>query len=239
MKMRSQSGFTLLEVLLAVGITALIGVGSSQLLSITANTKNELESRANQLRELQRVDLLVSRDLLQIIAREVKDQYGSLQYPVLSSDEYAIAFTRAGLSLPVVLDEKKNQSKRSTLQRVAYAIKDYSSEYCQDAVKQSEEGRCLVRLFWPVLDLTNDSEPKLQVLLDNIENIQFTFSGQLLDLKNPENNIKVMDEDVWPPTFASSDMRADLVQIKVAYSIAMLGEFERVYEVPRYAFAQQ
>lgn len=239
MKMRKQTGFTLLEVLLAVGITALIGIGSSQLLSITANTKNELESRADQLRELQRVDLLVSRDLLQIIAREVKDQYGSLQYSVLSNDDYLITFTRAGLALPIVLNDQKTKTKRSSLQRVAYTIRDYSDEYCEDAIKASEEGRCFVRLFWPVLDLSSNSNPSVQVLLDNVNDVKFTFNGQLLDLKNPSNNIAVMDEEFWPPAFTAADMLPDLVQIKVTYTTNMLGEFDRIYEVPRYAFAQQ
>lgn len=238
MKMHSQKGFTLLEVLLAVGITALIGVGASQLLSITANTKNELSARSDNLRALQRVDLLVSRDLMQIIGRETKDEYGALQPAVITTDDWLIQFTRSGLGLPISMSKPPQTIKRSSLQRVAYAIKDHSDPYCQDAIDNLKEGRCFVRLFWPVLDFSSDTQPFIQVLLDDIDDVQFLFTGQVLDPSDPSNNTIIENEPTWPPSLLAQGMIADLVQIKVRYTNQSIGEFDRIYEVPRYAFSK-
>lgn len=234
----NQNGFTLLEVLLAVAITALIGIGASQLLSSIAGTSATTNERGLQLRTVQRMDLWVKRDLMQLAGREVLANDGSKKVAITNDSDYLIEFTRSGLSNAALLDVK-----RSNLQRVAYAVRGHDSEYCKDADKgpAEENGSCLVRLFWPVLDLAPDSpEPIVQVLIDNIIEAAVYFKGQSVDPTDSNNNIKTGNwEDSWPSPYVTPGMFLDLFLIKLVYSVDKLGELERIYEVPRFAFINQ
>ena len=231
----NQQGFTLLEVLLAVSITALIGIGASQLLSSIANTSSTTNERASQLRTIQRMDLWVRRDLWQLAGRDVLDDFGTPKPALTNDSDFLVEFTHSGLS-----NAPFSKIKRSNLQRVAYAVRGHDSEYCKDAYKDpsTEDGQCFVRLFWSVLDLATDSpEPIVQVLLDNINEAAIFFRGQTIDPVNPENTIRSDDwQDAWPSPYRSPGMIPDLVQIKLVYSVDKLGEIERLYEVPRFAF---
>jgi general secretion pathway protein J len=232
-----QRGFTLLEVLLAVSITALIGIGASQLLSSTINTKNATDTRAQQLRSLQRMDFWLKRDLWQVAGRQTRNIYGDLSPIITTAEDYNIEFTHSGLAaLPF------GDIKRSNLQRVAYAVRSHSSEYCKDAIKpidETQQGQCFVRIFWPVLDLAPNSEPIIQVVLDEIEEVRFYFRGQLIDQENPNNNIIISDwQEEWPTPYMTSNLLEDLAQIKIEITTKQLGKLERWYEVPRYAYTQ-
>ncbi len=235
---QSQGGFTLLEVLLAVTITALIGIGASQLLSSIANTSASINERSSQLRTVQRMDLWVKRDLWQAAGRKVLDENGDYREPLTNDSDYLIEFTHSGQA-----NAAFGSLKRSNLQRVAYAIRSHDSEYCKDAEKQiSEEvGNCLVRLFWPVLDLAPNSEgPTVQVLIDNIIEAAVYFAGQAVDLTDSNNNIVTQGwEENWPSPYISPGMISDLAKIKLVYSVDKLGEIERIYEVPRHAFIRE
>ncbi|MFY0699176.1 MAG: type II secretion system minor pseudopilin GspJ [Bermanella sp.] len=235
--MTKQHGFTLLEVLLAVSITAMIGIGASQLLSSTVSTKNATDIRAKQLRNIQRMDFWLKRDLWQIAGRVTKDIYGNDAPIITTEEDYDIEFTHSGLAaLPF------GDIKRSNLQRVAYAVRSHESDYCKDAVKgqdESEQGQCLVRIFWPVLDLAPNSEPIVQVVLDQIEEVRFFFRGQLIDQQNPINSVIIKDwQEQWPSPYMTNNLLADLAQIKVEITTKQLGQIERWYEVPRYAYTQ-
>ena len=243
---QAQNGFTLLEVLLAVAITALIGIGASQLLSSISNTSITTNERALQLRTIQRMDLWVKRDLWQVAGREVLDVNGNPREPMTNDSDYLLELTHSGQSISTLGStdsSNDNLPKRSNLQRVAYAVRSHDSEYCKDAAKNvnEETGNCFVRMFWPVLDLAPSSEgPVIQVLIDNIIEAKFYFKGQALDLTNSNNNIVTKDwEENWPSPFMSPGMISDLAKVKLVYSVEKLGEIERIYEVPRYAFIRE
>lgn len=237
-----QTGFTLLEVLLAVSITALIGIGASQLLSSISNTSVSINERALMLRTIQRMDLWVKRDLWQVAGRAVLNENGDIRPAITNDSDYLLEFTHSGQANSPFEDET---FKRSNLQRVAYAVRGHDSDYCKDADKklgeEEESGNCFVRMFWPVLDLAPSSEgPIVQVLIDNIIEAKFYFQGQALDLTNSNNNIvtKGWEED-WPSPFMSQGMISDLAKVRLVYSVDKLGEIERIYEVPRYAFIRE
>ncbi|GAA6133371.1 GspJ family T2SS minor pseudopilin variant XcpW [Oceaniserpentilla sp. 4NH20-0058] len=243
---KSQSGFTLLEVLLAVSITALIGVGASQLLTSTASTKNATEQRAKQLKEIQRMDFWVKRDLTQIAGRKTRDVYGQHIDQLFSTgSDYLIEFTRSGLaSLPSFGDEGKRTS-RSNMQRVAYAVRGHGSEYCKDVPKPFDENedtsdkQCLVRIYWPVLDLASDSEPLVQLLMEEVEDVRFFYRGQLVDFVTPSNSVRSDSwQEDWPGPYLTGSLTPDLVQLKVQITTKKLGEITRLYEVPRFAFTE-
>ncbi len=229
----TQKGFTLLEVLLAVSITAGIGIGASQLLSNTSNINIATKERFMQLRYIQRMDLLMRRDFWQLAGRKIRDGY-TIHDALISNTDYLVEFTRSGVAL-------RDGRRSSGLQRVAYAMRSHDSVYCKDAIKDpntNKPSNCFIRLFWPVLDRAADSpEPIVQVLLDDIEEVSFWFKGQVIDFTNPSNTIRNNDwQDVWPSPYITGTMESDLLQVKIKYKVKKLGDITRIYEVPRHAF---
>ena len=71
-----QIGFTLLEVLIAVTITAVIGLGVWQVINGVVNSRDRVNELAEQFDGLQRAMLLLERDVMQLVNRPARDIYG-------------------------------------------------------------------------------------------------------------------------------------------------------------------
>lgn len=177
----TQQGFTLLEVMIAISITALIGISSTNLLSNIIESKNVTDIRAEQLTTLQRFNQFISRDVEQIINRGIRDQYGDTQ-PALVVDgtDYLAEWTRLGWRNSPI-----NDDPRAIMQRVAFQLFDIEDEECEQAKKRLQEwgniepeGSCLIRYFWPMLDRSGDSEAKTQVILDLVESLEIEVLGK-------------------------------------------------------------
>lgn len=152
MKSFTASGFTLIELLVAIGITATIGVASYTLLHQTLKTREHLEVQTQDLREIQFATTVIQNDLRHIVPRTIRDPYGDVRSALLVSEfgEYGfLEFTRSGVSNPLKL-------KRSNMRRVAYKL----------------DNEALYKVSWTVLDQAPDSEPREQLLLENIAEIE-------------------------------------------------------------------
>lgn len=162
MVMRAR-GFTLLEVLIAISIFALIGLGAYRLLTTVTSTHDRVRTAVDEFSELGRAMTFIERDLYQVTARPVRDEYGeTLPAFMAGGGVYPLEFTRTGWNNPAGLP-------RSNLQRVAYDVDD--------------EGR-LIRYFWRVLDRAEDSEPIDQVLINDIRDFRvrlFNAEGEARD----------------------------------------------------------
>ena len=143
-------GFTLMEMLVALGIFAIIGVISSQLLRQTIEVSDVLIDKGDRLVEIQRAMNVMSRDFLQIVNRSVRDEFGEPMETFIVDQFGALQFTRNGWSNLL-------NKPRSTLQRVGYAF----------------ENGTLIRKYWPVLDRTETTEPINQELLADVEIVEF------------------------------------------------------------------
>lgn len=238
-----EAGFTLLEVLIAVSITALIGVGATELLSSTSNTKTATEYRAVKLKNIQRMDMWFKRDISELAGRTVLNVFGSSTEALTTNSDFLVEFTRSGLA-PLVI-QGDDVSNSSNMQRVAYALRSHDSEYCKDAQKTATEDdidynkQCFVRIYWPVLDQSSDTEPRVHVLLDEVENVAMHFRGQLIDFSNPDNTVSSDQwQEDWPGPYITPSLTPDLVQVKLTLTTKVFGEITRLYEVPRYAFTK-
>ena len=168
-------GFTLLEVLIAISITALIGISSTNLLSNIIESKKITDIRSDQLTTLQRFNQFVSRDVEQIINRGIRDQYGDAQPAiVIDGTDYMAEWSRLGWRNSPISDDP-----RAIIQRVAFQLFDIDDEECEQAKLRLQdwgdlepEGSCLVRYFWPVLDRAGDTEPRTQIILDLVESLE-------------------------------------------------------------------
>ncbi|VAX11513.1 hypothetical protein MNBD_GAMMA25-1014 [hydrothermal vent metagenome] len=151
-------GFTLLELLVAMSIFALLSIMAYAGLDTVLDTRRILEQNMDRLSEIQKSVLFISRDLRQIADRGIRDQYGDYK-PALSASSLnvglntpIIEFTHSGYSNPL-------GAKRSHLQRIAYHLKD----------------QVLYRDSWQVLDRAQDSPPYQARLCGNIESIGFRY----------------------------------------------------------------
>lgn len=143
-------GFTLLELLVALAIFAVLATTTySGLVGVLAQ-RAAVEQQAARLQDLQRGYRLLARELSQFTARGLRDEFGELQPALqLGGQRPGLAFTHAGWFNPL-------DRPRGILQRVRY---------------QLDQDR-LLRLSWPVLDRAQDSEPLEQELLDQVRGLQ-------------------------------------------------------------------
>ncbi len=145
------AGFTLLELLVALAVFAVIAVMAYSGLNTVLNAHFQIEQQAAQLASLQRVFSKLSYDIEQYIQRPIRNQYGDEESSINGTIEQ-IEFTRSGWRNPA-------QQNRSFLQRVAYHLQDTR----------------LVRSYWFVLDRAQDSKPILMNLADNINGMQWYY----------------------------------------------------------------
>lgn len=145
-------GFTLLELLVALAIFGLLATMSYGGLQAVMTQQSQTEIAADRLSELQKLFLIMQRDIEQVVLRPIRDEYGDVQPPLIGAE--TLQLTRAGWRNPA-------GRQRSQLQRVGYAL---------------EEDR-LVRYTWAVLDRAQDSEPLVQLLSEAVEQLQIRYLG--------------------------------------------------------------
>ena len=151
---KKQIGFTLIEVLIAIAIFAILSVLAYGGLSSVIESKQQTEDALTRLRQLQLTMTKLQRDIEQVSAREAKDEFGGSLLKLSSGQdsELLIQFTRNGWRNPAELT-------RSHLQRVAYKL---------------DEDK-LIRMTWPYVDRAQDAQAIETLLIDNISEIKFKF----------------------------------------------------------------
>ena len=156
-------GFTLLELLVAVAIFAVLSAMAYGGLRNVIDNSQQTEIAMLRLQQVQLAMLKVSRDLTQLSQRSIRDEYGNTSNYILTGqgDDIFIEFTRGGRRNPA-------EMLRSHLQRVAYKI----------------EENTLSRLHWPQLDRTQEMLPYESVLLEEVESASIRF----LDNNNEWHN---------------------------------------------------
>ncbi len=213
---RKPAGFTLVEVLIALAITAFVSVMAYTSLSTVMTGVERLRENTDRIYEINRAFMILSRDLRQFTARPVRDEFGELEAAFTGGElaRFALSFTRTGWHNP-------NSYPRSTLQRVNYRLED----------------EALWRDTYPVLDRVSDTEPVSVLLLDGVETVQLAFLGTL-DALQIETVSGAPDTTNWPENWVSdgSGLPGAVLEPPAAVEITLQlkgwGEMRRLYALP-------
>lgn len=159
--MRNKQGFTLLEILIAMVVFAILSLILSGALHNVINIQERTEMSAARVRELQLGTLYLSRDIEQAINRPILNTSGRQDAAMIGTAN-TITFTHAGIaSTPDML-------ARSNMQRVRYSVGNGA----------------LWHESWSALDQAPESLPRKRQILADISSIRFEY----LDDKNKVHN---------------------------------------------------
>jgi len=201
--MRSrQKGFTLLELVIAIGIFALMSAMAYGGLNSVMNSRAHADAQADRLAQLQKAFLIIGRDIEQAIDRPVRDNYGD-ELPPVSGGGYGSAIlelTRSGRANPMALP-------RSHLQRVGYEVQEDQ----------------LLRKVWPVLDRALDTVPYEGVVLEGIKAVDLRFmnADKQWQTQWPEPNLTGSPQR--PPAMPRA--------VEISVDLEDWGRVRRIFEV--------
>lgn len=150
-------GFTLIEMVVAVAIFAVVGVLAYGGLNQVLQSQEHIQDSAKRLKNLQLTFRYFERDMGQMINRSILNQYGDPQQALVGNEDKAVSFTHSGWRNPANL-------VRSKLQRVTYELSENT----------------LTRYTWAHLDGAIAEEFFTTDLLDDVE----SFTMRYLDRNN-------------------------------------------------------
>ena len=208
------AGFTLVEVLVAMAITALISVVAYGALSSALSGAESLRSAMVRSQDINQTLALLSRDIRQVVNRPISDEFDQ-RAPALSGGElsrYPLTLTRAGW-------HNSTGAPRSTLQRVRWWIED----------------DVLWRAHFPVLDRTPGTEAIETAMLEDVERFEVRFLPTINDMKSDRDD--VIDDRNWRENWVLDVSQPGLelptpAAIEIVLQLARLGEVRRLYVLP-------
>ncbi len=201
-----QQGFTLLELLIASVIFALMAIMAYGGLSNVLDNSKASKQALLRLKQLQQTVSILNRDFSQLVQRQIRDEYGNPQpaFTTGNNIDYLVEFTRGGRNSPPPL-------LRSSLVRVAYRFEEEK----------------LIRLYWPQLDRSQNMEAKQSVLIDHIENASIRFLDQNNEWQQewPSQNTTA---PTGTPGIASSEQP---IAIEIILQLKDWGDIRRLYSI--------
>jgi len=196
------AGFTLLELLVAVAVFAILSSMAYGGLRNVIDNSQQTELSMQRLQQVQLAMLKISRDFTQLSQRNIRDEYGNPNNYIMAGEggDVFIEFSRGGRRNPA-------QLQRSHLQRVAYKL----------------EENTLSRLHWPHLDRTQEMQAYESVLLEDVENASIRF----LDNSNEWHN----EWPPLSATGQPGDAAVALSAIEFTLELQDWGELVRIFQV--------
>jgi general secretion pathway protein J len=190
---KQHQGFTLLEVMVALGIFALIGTACYQLLHSMNVSRATLQAASDHRADVLKALLIIEQDMRHLIPRSVRSENSEKRLAALSSGgEGVLEFSRGGFPL-------QRSIVRDSARRVSYRM-------------EQEQGQpVLYRVVYEVLDRVEASPFYRQVLLADIADLGFRFM---------DNEGRWMS--VWPPVAKDSEAEDDtLAELPLAIEVAI------------------
>lgn len=212
---KAARGFTLVEVMVAMAVFAVIAAGVYRVLSAMVETQDKIVTHSESLRDLQRAMWLLSADMRQLVMRDITEANEDRSPALIADDDYLLQFTRQGLRNPLLFN-------RSDLQRVAYSLGPDPAAVDEDGRRRrSDDSQHLLRHTWSAVDRTDDTVEVVQVLLRDVEEVNITFLDEDGDWKK-----------TWPEK--KMDDKAHIRQLPEAIRLTLTtkkyGNIERLFQ---------
>jgi len=202
MRQHEQRGFTLVEVLVAIFVFAIVSAIAMGGYNQLVKQSGIVADSAGRTREIQSAMQRLSMDFSSLEPRPVREPLGDSVQPALRADartEQLAELTHSGWSNPAGVP-------RSTLQRVSYRLND----------------KKLLREYWVVLDRTMVGEPQSAVLLDRVTKIGMRFM----------DSNRTWHEQWPPLGYSAPDApRLRPIAVEVTLDLEDWGEIQRLVEV--------
>ncbi len=210
--MSRDQGFTLLEVLAAAAVFALVSALSAGILVGALRTKEQGEAVLAEVADIHRLAALLREDVGQIAARPVRDAEGLDDPRTFAVDINGTEAVRSRANAPVEImvltrtgwSNPGRLQPRSGLQRVAWVL---------------DEDR-LYRRVWFYPDAARETEPQDQLLVEGLSEVE----------------IEVLEGGTWDTVarvVASSEGEASLPDaVRLRYTLPGLGVLEHVALTP-------
>lgn len=215
-------GFTLVEVLVAMSVSAIVAVLAYQSLAAASDAAERSQKVAAQLDSIDRVWQFIERDLRQALPRPKRVGSGSEQsvdYPSFSGEgadaetQYAaqgfvLRFRRGGWLNPL-------EQMRSHLQGVGYRLLDGN----------------LYRFHWPI---RNSSELEEDLILAIEEHQQPLLEGvEAVGLRFLPPSAKTLADDSWKQGWPPGERDADSLPMALEMTLTVkgFGESTRLFNI--------
>ena len=217
-------GFTLIELVVALFVSAIMFVLGYRALSQAISSRRELEDQSAKLESLQRAMRIMEQDFELLEPRPVRNAIGDGYMPAISAQGTGITgslstqlsgSTISGTSPPVVTFTRVGWTnpvgvQRSEMQRVFYTI----------------ENGALTRSYYPVLDPTEAVLPVKRTLIEHVKSFSLRFMD---DGHNWQTS--------WPPPVLGgntplSQLRLRPIAVEINVEIEGWGALVRHIEVP-------
>ncbi|UTM57204.1 type II secretion system minor pseudopilin GspJ [Photobacterium sp. CCB-ST2H9] len=160
--LQRSAGFTLLEVLVAIAVFAMLSMSAYQVMNGVQRSDEQSREHNERLQEIQRAMVMLDGDFRQMVARQVRQQGNNESGPLLQSGEYlldssshGILFTRDGWQNP------QQMFPRSEILRVGYRIIDETLE----------------RVWFRYPDTVVGTEPLVRKVLTGVTALSFRYYG--------------------------------------------------------------
>ena len=212
---RRADGFTLIEVLVASALTAMVSLMAFTSIDAVSRTLGATREAADHVSEVSRVFALMARDLRQLVPRPARDEYGNHEAALYGGavSTPLLALTRSGWANP-------RRLRRSALQRVHYLL----------------EGDTLYRQYWHALDRNAYAEPIKVALLEGVNGVRLRFLDNRPDPnaagETQYNPLGGRWRDDWELERRNSDIATLPNAIELTVDLRGWGEVTRLYEVP-------
>lgn len=208
-------GFTLVEVLIALAITAFVAAIAFTSFTTVLNGVESSQATAERVYQVNRAWMMISRDLEQFVARPIRDEFGELE-PAMQGGmaaRFPLSFTRGGWHNPV-------GHPRSELQRVSYRLED----------------EILWRDSYPVLDRSGETLVQEVALLEGVEELQLLFLDGT-DNVNTVGSTSELETRNWPESWVIDTSQPGSVlspplAVELRLQLSDWGEMRRIYALP-------
>jgi len=223
LRRQRQHGFTLIEVVIAIAVTVVVGAIAAVSIDRSVQMREELNESLTQLNEVESFWQVLQTDLNHAANRQLPSasvRLGETRESAFMGGDPEAAGSNYLLGLNFLLFARDGwpnplQQPRSDLQRVSYRF---------------EEGR-VWRDYWPERNQPLDDEPVgTRLIMQHIESIQLRFLPGTAD--------KVVGgpwQPVWPPADSQSQQQGPWLlpaAVEVTLRTEAFGDVQRIFVLP-------